>query len=65
MSENSDLIGQSITDQTNDRHRSATIEGSSPETLCEGIKQTAGSHLWESVSGELPRALAHFWKIKC
>ncbi len=57
--ENSDLIGQTVSDHEKNRLRKATVGGSSPETLSAGIKRTAGSHPKERVSGELPRALAH------
>jgi hypothetical protein len=63
--QNSDLIGQTVSDQAkNGLHKSA-VGGSSPETLSQGIKRTAGSHPRESVSGELPRAVVHIGKIKC
>jgi hypothetical protein len=60
-----DFIGQTVSDHTKSALRQSTVGGSSPETLSEGIKRTAGSHPKERVSGELPRALVYFWKIKC
>jgi hypothetical protein len=54
-----------LSDHTKNALRKSTVGGSSPETLSEGIKRTAGSHPKERVSGELPRALVHIWKIKC
>ncbi len=63
--ENSDLIGQTLSDNPENRLRKATVGGSSPETLSAGIKRTAGSHPKERVSGELPRALAHSRNSQC
>ena len=91
MCENSDLIGQTVSDHTKNALRKSTVGGSSPETLfrikgtvtvihstnrvllctplnyghCPLNSGTAGSHPKERVSGELPRALVYFWKIKC
>ena len=50
--------------QMHNGFRQYSDEGSSPETLSEGIKRTAGSHPEERVSGELPRALVHIRRIK-
>ncbi len=63
--ENSDLIGQTVSDHAKNRLRKSTVGGSSPETLSAGIKRTAGSHPKERVSGELPRARVHILKIEC
>jgi len=54
-----------VSDNTKSIRRKSTVGGSSPETLSQGIKRTAGSHPRESVSGELPRKLAHAWKTHC
>jgi len=44
------LIGSTVTDHTKNGLRKSTVGGSSPETLSQGIKRTAGSHPRESVS---------------
>ncbi len=65
MYENSDFIGQTVSDHAKNGLRKSTVGGSSPDTLSEGIKRTAGSHPKERVSGELPRALAHSRNSQC
>jgi hypothetical protein len=56
--ENSDLIGQTLSDHAKNGLCKSTVGGRPPETLSWGIKRTAGSHPQERVSGGLPRVLA-------
>jgi hypothetical protein len=65
MCKNSDLIGQTGSDQAKNGLRKSTVGGRPPEPLSWGIKRTAGSHPKERGSGGLPRALAHIWNSRC
>ena len=54
LCENSDFIGQSVSDQAKHGRREFTVRGRPPDTLSAGIKRTAGSHPKERVSGGVP-----------
>jgi len=57
--ENSDFIGQTVSDELKNELHESTVAGWLPETLSAGIKRTAGSHPKERVSGGQPADPAH------
>jgi len=63
--EDSDLIGQTVSNQAKNGLRKSTVGGRPPEALSWGIKRTAGSHPQERASGGLPRILAPIRNSRC